>query len=334
MSDTDQTESSAAVGSVRARPEMVCIGETMLMFAPPPHELIEYAHEFRAYLGGAESNVAIGLTRLGVPAGWIGKLPDNALGHKVVNEMRALGVDTSAVVWSATGRMGTFFVEWGATPRPVSTIYDRANSTATTLSAGELDWDYIVGADWVALTGITPATSSLCRETTRGVAHRVRAAGKRVLVDLNYRALLWSPSEAREAYRELLPHASLIVGTEPDIALLLDQQLGQREALAEVLRRYPAEAVVMTTGEAGSVAFDGDYYDSHGYACQLVNRLGAGDAFVAGLLYGYTRWGLQEGLRYGSAMAALKLTIPQNIPLVDKAQVERLVRDDGLTMLR
>jgi len=268
-------------------------------------------------------------------AGWIGKLPCNALGRRIVNEMRALGVDTSAVVWSSSGRVGTFFVEWGAAPRPVKTIYDRTHSAATTLTADELDWDYITGAEWVALTGITPALSQSCRQAVLTVARRAREAGRRVLVDLNYRALIWTQSEARAAYEELLPCANLVVATESDYGVLLGASLKRDEALRVVAERYPVDAAVMTIGAEGSLAYDRQQYlQTPGYEVQTVNRLGAGDAFVAGLLYGYTLEDLPSGLRYGSAMAALKLTIPQNTPLVDKTDVERLIRDCGLQMLR
>ena len=314
---------------------VVCIGETMLMFAPPPYELIEYCDHFQVLLGGAESNVAIGLERLGVHAGWIGKLPSNALGRKIVNEMRSLGVDTSAVVWTQGGRVGTFFVEWGTAPRPLKTIYDRANSASATLTADDLDWDYVTGADWVALTGITPALSAVCHETTLTIARRTREAGRKVLLDLNYRALLWSPGEARAAFEQLLPHVNLLVATEADLHLLLGEIPDRRAALRQAMQRYPLEAAVVTLGDEGSLAFDGQaYYAAAGHAAQTVNRLGAGDAFVAGLLYGYMQADLQTGLRYGSAMAAIKLTIPQNIPLVNREDVERLVAEGSIGMVR
>jgi len=314
---------------------VVCIGETMVMFAPRPHELIEYCDQFTALLGGAEANVAIGLERLGVHAGWIGKLPANALGRKLVNETRSFGVDTSAVVWTDKGRVGTFFVEWGAAPRPLMTIYDRANSAATTMTADDLDWDYIQCAEWVDLTGITPALSETCREATIQIAQRAREAGLKVVFDVNYRSLLWSREEARAACERILPYVNLLVATEPDMELLLGARLGREDALREVCQRYPLDAVAMTLGGEGSLGCDGQaLYRASGYAPQGVNRLGAGDAFVAGLLYGYLQSGLAEGLRYGNAMSALKFTIPQNIPLVNKQDVDRLVQGAGLDVIR
>lgn len=127
---------------------------------------------------GAESNIAIGLERLGLHAGWIGKLPRNALGRKIVNELRSFRVDTSAVVWTEHGRVGTFFVEWGASPRPLKTIYDRAGSVATTLTFTELDWEYVARAEWVALTGITSALNETCFRTVLMVARRARCGNQ------------------------------------------------------------------------------------------------------------------------------------------------------------
>ena len=314
---------------------MICLGETMVMFAPPPNELIEYSLSFTSLLGGAEANVAIGLERLGVHAGWIGKLPKNALGRKLVNETRSFGVDTSAVVWSETGRVGTFFVEWAARPRRISTIYDRANSAATTLTADELDWDYIRGARWLHLTGISPALSETCRVSTREIAVRARSLGVRVSFDLNYRSLLWSEERARAIWAEILPAVDLLIATEADAAIVLGERLPRESALRSLFARFDLQAAVLTLGDEGSLAFDGEtLYRSTGYEVQPVNRLGAGDAFVAGLLFGYLRSGLQVGLDYGSAMAALKMTVPQNIPLATREDVERLLSNRQSELLR
>jgi 2-dehydro-3-deoxygluconokinase len=307
----------------------------MLMFAPPRYELIEHCDQFTAYSGGSESNVAIGLERLGIRAGWIGKLPDNALGRKVANGIRAYGVDTSACVWTEEGRVGTFFVEWGAHPRPLRTIYDRAGSAATTLTADELDWGYLGRAEWLHLTGITPALSETCRESTLQIVIRARERGCKVSFDVNYRSLLWSPGEARGVCQEILPHVNLLIATEADAGMLLGQALGREETLENLFDMYAPDAAVITCGAEGSIAYDGvRTYRSYGYQVQAVNRLGAGDAFDAGLLYGYLTSGLQSGLDYGSAMAALKMTIAQNTPLIDREDVERLLSGRDLDVVR
>jgi 2-dehydro-3-deoxygluconokinase len=314
---------------------VVCLGETMLMFAPPGHERIERCDQFTAYSGGSESNVAIGLERLGMHAGWIGKLPENALGRKVVNGIRAYGVDTSACIWAEKGRLGTFFVEWGAPPRPLRTIYDRAGSAAATLAADDLDWDYIGRAEWLHLTGITPALSETCRKSTRQVVTRARERGCKVSFDVNYRSLLWSPGEARAAFRDILPYVNILIATAADAVMLLGQEPERKELARQLFELYAPDAVVLTCGDDGSMAYDGSrLYRSRGYRVQIVNRLGAGDAFDAGLLYGYMTSGLQAGLDYGSAMAALKMTVPQNTPLIEREDVERLLAGNDLDVLR
>lgn len=328
---------------VHPSPTVVCLGETMIMFAPPGHERLEHSDDFRGLIGGAEANVAVGLVRLGIPAGWIGKLPDNALGRWVVNGTRRYGVDTSAVVWSTTGRVGTFFVEFGARPRPTRTIYDRAGSAATTLTVDELDWDYIGGAEWLHLTGITPALSETCRRAVPEIVRRARALDVKVSFDLNYRSKLWSPDAARAAWDEILPHVNLLITTREDAALLLGTPgetlhcdvAAPEAALHRLFDAYTLDAAVITCGGEGSAAYDGQAVVSvPSWPLEPVNRLGAGDAFVAGLLYGLMKADLKTGLAYGNAMAALKFTVPQNLPLIDREDVERLLSGSHLRLVR
>ena len=315
--------------------KVVCLGETMLMFAPSDRELIEHSAQFTAYLGGSEANVAIGLERLGVHAGWIGKLPRNALAHKIVNGIRAHGVDTSACIWTDEGRVGIFFVEWGAHPRPLRTIYDRAGSAASTLTADDLDWDYIGRAAWLHLTGITPALSETCRNSTPHIVARARERGCKVSFDFNYRSLLWSVDAARAACQEILPHVNLLIATEADARLLLGVQVARDAMPQSLFDTYGPEAVVITCGGDGSLAYDGRrVYRTPAHKVQAVNRLGAGDAFAAGLLYGTLASDLQTGLDCGGAMAALKMTIGQNMPLINPEDVKSLLSGQKRGLIR
>lgn len=322
--------------SLAAPPAVVVLGETMLMFAPPRYELMEHCDQFGAFIGGSEVNVAVGLERLGLRSGWIGKLPDNALGRKVLNGVRAYGVDTRACILSQTGRVGLFFIEWAPPPRPLKTVYDRADSAATTLTCDEIDWDYLQGVTWFHLTGITPALSEICHRETGPMMRQAHAAGCKVSFDLNYRSLLWPPTAARQAFDELLPLADLITATESDARLLLQTNNIDRETMLQtIFERYRPQYAVLTLSNEGSLGFDGQqFYRSSGHAVHIINRLGAGDAFAAGLLYGLTEYDLAAGLQYGSAMAALKLTIPQNMPLIDRADVARLLQQQSLDLLR
>ena len=307
-------------------PRVITLGETMLMFAPSRYELMEISDDFRTYIGGSEANVAVGLERLGIHSAWIGKLTDNALGKKIKNEIQALGVDVSGVIWTEVGRIGTFFVEWGAQPRPTKTIYDRSNSAATTLRAEELNWNLIQTAEWLHITGISPALSSICLESTKEIVIRANALGINISFDLNYRSLLWDTDAARQAWVEILPYANLIITTEDDAAILCDESLSRKDLLKRIYNDYHPDAVVMTCRGDGSMAFNGHQMMAvDTWPVYIVNRLGAGDAFDAGLLYGLISEDLHTGLVYGNAMAVLKMTIPQNMPLIEKNDVERLV---------
>jgi 2-dehydro-3-deoxygluconokinase len=314
----------------------VCLGETMLMFAPPRYELIESSEIFRTYNGGAESNVAIGLERLGVHTSWISKVPNNALGRKVVNEIRGYGVDTSSVIWTAEGRTGLFFVEFGAQPRPSTTIYDRAGSAFSTLEAEELDWQFISQAKILHLTGITPALSETCRRTTLEIVKRAQKLDLPVSFDVNYRAMLWGKEEAKQTFDDILPHVNIIIATQTDAVLLLGKEGTPRQLLQQLRAKYECDIVALTLGSGGSMAFDGEaFYEGFAYPIQeQVNRLGAGDAFDAGLLYGYLKFDLQTGLYYGGAMAALKHTVPQNIPILNQEDIERLIHGRNTDILR
>jgi len=307
----------------------------MLMFAPSAGELIEHSAQFTAYIGGSEANVAIGLERLGLHTGWIGKLPRNALADKIVNGIRAQGVDTSACIWTDEGRVGIFFVEWGAHPRPLRTIYDRAGSASSTLTDDDLDWDYIARADWLHLTGITPALSETCRNSTPLIVARARERGCRVSFDVNYRSLLWSVDAARAACQEILPHVNLLIATEADAAMLLGGQMARDALLQSLFDTYGPEAVVITCGADGSLAYDGRrVYRTPAHKVRAVNRLGAGDAFAAGLLYGVLTSGLAAGLDYGAAMAALKMTLGQNMPLINPEDVKSLLSGHKRGLIR
>jgi 2-dehydro-3-deoxygluconokinase len=307
-------------------PRVVTLGETMLMFAPPQHELLETTGTFRAYIGGSEANTAIGLERLGIHSAWIGKLPDHPLGKRIRNDIQALGVDVSGVVWGGSNRLGIFFVEWGAEPRPTYTIYDRANSAAATLKSWEVNWQIIENAEWLHMTGISPALSTNCRISTLEIASKAKQLGIKFSFDLNFRSLLWQAREARESWHEILPLANIIISTEEDAAILCSETLPRKDYLKRIYNEYRPDAVILTCGKDGSTAFNGQrLITMNTWPVKVVNRLGAGDAFNAGFLYGYITESLHKGLAYGNAMAVLKMTIPENMPLVNRADVDKLV---------
>jgi 2-dehydro-3-deoxygluconokinase len=316
-------------------PAVVCIGETMLMLCPPGHERLETSTQLTAHIGGSEANVAIGLERLGVHASWIGKLPNNALGRRISNEIRSYGVDTSSVIWADDGRLGLFFFERGAAPRSSITIYDRRGSAASTLTADDIDWRHVGQAKWLHLSGITLGLSDTCRAGACEIVTRARDLGLKVSFDANYRTLLCSRDQAREDWYRILSKVDLFITSEEDAAVLLQQPLERKEVLRRLLGEHGLQAIAMTLGEEGTIGYDGkDFYTAPAFPVTVVNRLGAGDAFAAGLLYGLLRSDIETGLHYGMAMAALKMTIPQNVPLVSREEVEQLLRGRQPALVR
>ena len=311
---------------MNGKPEAITIGETMLMFAPPRFHRIEYADVFVVMIGGAEANVAIGLQRLGMPSGWISKLVDNPLGRKILNTIRGYGVDVSRVVLTRNGRIGIFFVEFGVEPRPLRTIYDRKGSAITTLETREIDWEYVSHAKLLHQTGITPALSSRCRNLTLKAAEKAREMGLKNSFDINYRSLLWKPDEARRTLDAILPNVDILISTLDDANLMLEDEMPPEVAATNLQREYGCEVVVITLEAEGSIAKSDKIYRGRAYHPKEINRLGAGDAFAAGFLYGYLKKGVKAGLEYGGAMAALKFTVPLNIPVIDKEDIHNLLR--------
>lgn len=307
--------------------DVVTLGETMVRLSPKGHLRLDQAAELEVMPGGAEANVAVGLARLGLRAGWISKLPDHPLARLIVGELRRHDVDTSRVVWTPEGRVGLYFFERGAAPRPPGVWYDRRGSAVTTLEDGEVDWSYLTSARVVLVTGITSALGSRLRELTKRVAREVRAAGRQFALDVNYRAKLWSSAEAVACLGELLPSVSVLLCGRDDAERVF-RFTGEPEAVARQFReKFGVPTVVLTLGGEGSLALaDRVYRQRRVPRLEMVDPLGAGDAFAAGFLYGYLTDGVQRGLDVGGAMGALACTIEGDFALVTLAEVEEVLR--------
>ena len=181
--------------STETRLDLITLGKSMWRLSPPGHERLEGTRTLDIHIGGAESNLASGLAQLGKRTAWWSRLPNSPTGRNVANTIRSYGVDVSGIKWSE-GRLGTYYVEFGNTPRATQVIYDRANSAASQMQPDDFDWKRLQSADWLHLTGITPALSSSCLETVRRAIQEARKAGIKISFDLNYRAKLWTPAQA------------------------------------------------------------------------------------------------------------------------------------------
>lgn len=306
--------------------DVVTLGETMIRLSPPGFGRLEEATALECRIGGSESNVAVALARLGWRVAWLSRLPENALGRLIDRRLRSLGVDTSHVLWASAGRAGVYFIEPGAAPRPTRVLYDRAGSAASEMTPEEMPWGVVRSARHLHLSGITPALSPSCRAVAARAVAEARGAGATVSLDVNYRARLWSPAEAAAVLAELLPSVDLLVSTAADLTTLFGL-VGTGPELARAAReRLGVPTAVVTLGAEGVCAADGaGVHRADCFPCSEVDRIGAGDAFDAGLLHGFLRGDLKTGLVYGMAMAALKHSIPGDEFVGSLEEVEELI---------
>ena len=317
--------------------DVVTLGETMARLTPPGTLRLEQAQTLEVYAGGSESNTAVGLARLGLRVCWLSRMTDNPVGHVITNAIRAQGVDTSQVVWTEADRVGLYFLEEAAAPRDSRVIYDRRDSAISRMQPEHLPADLFKRGEGrlLHLTGITLALSPTAYETAQRALELARAAGWQISFDVNYRGKLWTADTARAGCEPFMQAAHVIFLPLRDAKLLykLDESLTADAAMAELRRRYPQAAIIMTLGADGAIASgaDGVIVRQAAFPAAAVCRLGRGDAFTAGFLY---RWladanDLPMALRYGAAMAALKYGITGDMPLVEPGEVQALVARGG-----
>ena len=317
--------------------DLVTFGEAMIRLSPPDFKRLEQTTTLELNVGGAELNVAVGLARLGMKSAWVSRLPDNPLGRMIANKARELGADVSLVIWRKEGRAGLYFLEFGATPRPTSVVYDRANSSFSNIQPGEVGWDEIFkSTKCLHLTGITPAVSKSSAAATLEALQKAKASGCKVSLDLNYRAKLWSPEEANKTLAPMMDFVDILITTKGDTRTILGIEAENDETLAKLLLdKYPIELVAVSYREGDTVwkcLFSAiavsreKTYTTRTYDIDIVDQVGRGDSFAAGFLYGVIgKNDLQIGLDYGAAFAALKHSFPGDFNWCTQAEVEALL---------
>lgn len=312
------------------RLDVIGVGEVMLRYSVPVGERLEEARALDVYPGGAEGNTAFALAQLGRRAGWVGALPRNPLGRLVARQLRTAGVDLDGVVWSEAGRVGTYYVEFAAPPRAIQVVYDRADSCAAQLTPDALDWDYLLSARIVHVSGITAAVSPSGLAVVRELLTRARATGVAVSFDINYRARLWGEAEARAALRPLVAGVEILFCNQGDAKRIFDAT-GTPEAIVTRLAEMTgARQVVTTFGADGVVGWQaGAFASAAALPVQMVDRLGAGDALAAGVLHGWLDGDFRRGLRYGVVLAALALSQMGDMVVTTPQEVEALLLNAG-----
>ena len=325
--------------------DVVTFGETMVRLSPPDHRRLEQTNLLDVNIGGAEWNVAVDLSRLGISAAWVSRLTDNALGWMIRNKAREQGVDTSHIAWTKDDRNGIYFVEFGATPRPSSVLYDRSHTAISQVKPGEINWEEILkGAKWFHTSGITPALSPGAAQVIAEALQAARKAGCKVSYDLNYRARLWTEEEARKCQEPLMEHIDVLFSTEEDTRKVLGiTGKDYREVAQKLAEKFKFEVVCITLREDISVLRNrwtaiaysaGKIYDDRTYDVEIVDRVGAGDSYTAGFIYGYLTGDVAKGVKYGNAFSALKHSTPGDANWATLKEVENLLKGDALRISR
>ena len=297
--------------------DFVGLGESMLRLSVPSGQRLEETRSLDMELGGAESNVSVALARLGWRTGWVSRMPDHALASAVLRALRADGVDVSAVKSVPGERLGTYFIEYAAAPRATQVIYDRADSAASRMRMADIDWDYLLDTRVLHLTGITAALSDSCHALLIEAMARAHAAGVLVSFDVNYRAKLWTAATAGDKLQPLIGAADILFCKGADAKTLFGCKGEPRQLMQDLQALTRAPAIFCTFGDQGAALLSGNaFFTRPALPVQIVDRIGSGDCFAAGVLHGCLSGGaalddmtaLREGLRRGVGLAAIALT--------------------------
>ena len=318
--------------------DLVGLGEVMLRLAATPPQRLEQASVLDVQIGGTEANVAAACARLGLRTALISALPsEHAWGDRTIHELCGHGVDCRGVLRRPGQRMGLYFIEYGMAPRPVRVLYDRRDSAFSRLVPDDVDWTPVRSARVVHITGVTAALGNNLREVVRRAIDEAATAGVPVSLDVNYRARLWSPKEARDFLGEILPRVQYLFVGGDDAATVFELEGAPERVLAELHRLAPAATIALTLGEAGSAVLTtvGVSRPSRQYTVSVVDRVGAGDAYAAGFLWAtLIGRGPQQAVDAATALAALKCTIWGDVPVVTRAELEELLATDSTEIRR
>ena len=328
--------------------KVITFGEVMLRLAPEGYYRFAQADTFGATFGGGEANVAVSLANYGYDAAFVTKLPAHEIGQMAVNSLRKYGVDTSKIVRGGD-RVGIYFLEKGASQRPSKVIYDRAHSSIWEADPADFDWETILaGADWFHFTGITPAlgdnVAAICLEACKAA----KKLGIKVSCDLNYRKKLWSREKAGKVMAELMPYVNVCIANEEDAADVFgitaaDTDItggkvnheGYKDVAKQLKDRFGFDYVAITLRSSisandndwAAMLFDGnDYYFSRQYRIHIVDRVGGGDSFGAGLIYSMLEgMDAQQIIEFAVAASCLKHTVEGDYNMVSVSEVMSLV---------
>ena len=334
--------------------KVLSFGEILLRLASPGYTKLFQKDSLDATFCGGEANVAVSLAILGQESSFITKVPNNDVGRAAINSMRYFGVNTSKVIYGS-GRLGTYYLEKGASQRPSKVIYDRAYSSIALAEPEEFDWDVILdGVEWFHWTGINPALSKNVADICRQACVIAKKKGITVSCDLNYRGNLWSSAEAQETMTKLMPYVDVCVANEEDAEKVLGikaagtdvengklDRNGYKDVALQICDKYGCKYVAITLRQSYSASrngWSGMLYDatkgetwfSKTYDIQVVDRVGGGDSFTAGLIYALSN-GLENeyAINFAVAASCLKHTMEGDYNRSTVLDIEKLISSGG-----
>lgn len=332
--------------------KIVTLGEIMLRLSTPGFSRFVQSDNFDVVYGGGEANVAVSLSNYGLDTYFVSKLPKHEIGQSAVNALRQYGVNTDYIARGGD-RVGIYFLETGASMRPSKVIYDRANSAIAEATVADFDFDEIFsGKDWFHFSGITPALSDAAAKLTEKALIAAKKNGVTVSVDLNFRKKLWTPEKAQSVMRPLMQYVDVCIGNEEDAEKVLgfkpsetdvtkgDLSIdGYEQIFKEMKEMFGFKTIVSSLRESHSasdngwsaVLYDGEnFMQSRKYEIRIVDRVGGGDSFASGLIYGLvTGMDSEDALNFAVAASALKHTIPGDFNHVSLEEVLTLVNGDA-----
>lgn len=335
--------------------KVVTFGEIMLRLSTPGFTRFVQSQNFDATYGGGEANVAVSLSNYGLDSNFVSKLPKHEIGQSAVNHLRRYGVNTKYIS-RAGERVGIYFLESGASQRASKVIYDRSNSAITDVNNDDFNWGEIYdGCEWFHWTGITPALGSKAQAVLLQALITAKSKNVKVSCDLNFRKKMWTTDEAQVVMKSLMEYVDVCIANEEDAEKSLGEKAGETNVeqasideegyfkLAKHLKnKYSFEAVAITLRESHSASRNGwsallldekgcsEPYRSKKYDIQIVDRVGGGDSFASGLIFGLLNYAdTKKSLEFAVGASCLKQTIPGDFNLVSLEEVEKLVQGDG-----
>ena len=289
--------------------DVTTIGEGQLRYSVPLGARLERASTLDVNVTGTEANVSSLLSRLGWHCGWISGLPDTPLGHRVANEYALSGLDMSAVVWSDQGRLAIYYVEFGSPPKGTQVYYDRADTCFVNLTRDDINWDYLLDTRLLHISGLSVPLSPSIRAILMEAVEKAKARDIRISFDMNYRSRIWSTDDAASAIAPFLESVDILFFARGDAQRIYGFQGSPVDIVRQLGDLTSAQAIVTSLSSEGIIAWDReDIVLELAQKIEVVDRIGAGDAMVAGVLHGWLQGDLFKGLRYGVMTAALCLT--------------------------